>query len=75
MRKYPPFIAGLLVLLLSLCLKASVTAGVVADETWMPLGPNAATIFAMARDPYDPNKILAGTYFGIPKPFIKEGPR
>jgi len=32
--------------------------------TWTPVGPSGGTIFALERDPFDPQALLAGTYFG-----------
>lgn len=31
---------------------------------WEPIGPRAATIFSLARDPLDNGRLLAGTHFG-----------
>src|SRR3954467_3850149 len=33
-------------------------------ETWTPIGPDAATIFSLIRDPFDDEGFYAGTYFG-----------
>ena len=35
-----------------------------AAQTWIPVGPQAATLFDLALDPFDRQTLWAGTYFG-----------
>src|SRR5262249_40543874 len=56
---YPSMLAGVVVL-------ATAASRIFAapPETWEPIGPNAGTVFSLARDPVDDQRFYAGTYFG-----------
>lgn len=58
-RLSPVHRIGLMIVLLG-CAMTSFAV----DTPWMPVGPQAATVFSMARDPGTPDTLYAGTFFG-----------
>lgn len=49
----------------SVCILAAIVgvADGFSDDTWKPIGPDLATAFAYALDPFDPERIMIGTFF------------
>lgn len=43
---------------------ASAQPSSAADDVWMPVGPQAGTVFALESDPFNEETFYAGTYFG-----------
>jgi photosystem II stability/assembly factor-like uncharacterized protein len=56
--------AGGVVLLAAAVALRPATIDAAAAGRWEPLGPFAATVFALEVDPHDERVLLAGTYFG-----------
>lgn len=50
--------------LLAALLQFGAASGGGVAEAWEPIGPANGYIFSLARDPFDPVRVLAGTYFG-----------
>lgn len=65
MNLYASFIARVLRAWLALALLAGAIASRPAQAAdWSPIGPQTATVLALARSPASPSVMLAGTYFG-----------
>ena len=52
------------ILLATLSVATSLDVAHAEDPAWQPVGPYGATVFALTRDPADPDILYAGTFFG-----------